>query len=74
MGGHGPDDVVLVGQGDQDVVDGIVQLGYQREFGLNYMAVEPGQMLAVSFTPELVFDQTPGPLAGRAMTEAGAQS
>ena len=48
-------------------VDGIVQLGYDRDFGLTYMAVEPGQMLAVGFTPEIVFEQTPGPLAGRAM-------
>lgn len=46
-------------------VDGIVQLGYARDFGLTYMMVEAGQLLAVSFTPEVVFEQTPGPLAGR---------
>lgn len=48
-------------------VDGIVRLGYDRGFGLTYMAAEAGQMLAVSFTPEVVFEQTPGPLAGRAL-------
>lgn len=51
-------------------VDGIVRLGYAREFGLSYMATEAGQMVAVSFTPEVVFEQTPGPMAGRPMESA----
>jgi hypothetical protein len=51
-------------------VDGIVKLGYDRDFGLTYMAIETGQVLALSFTPEVVFEQTPGPLAGRPMNEA----
>lgn len=53
-------------------VDGIVTLGYDRDFGLTYMHVEPGQLLAITFTPEIVFEQTPGPLAGRAMQGAVA--
>lgn len=56
-------------------VEGIVKLGYDRGFGMTYMAAEAGQMLAVSFTPEVVFEQTPGPLAGRPLPaqEAGAE-
>lgn len=46
-------------------VEGIVRLGYARDFGQTYLAVEAGQLLAVSFTPEVIFEQTPGPLAGR---------
>lgn len=46
-------------------VDAIVQLGYDREFGQSYMAIDPDQMVALSFTPEVVFEQTPGPLAGQ---------
>ncbi len=45
-------------------VDGIVRLGHRREFGLSSMAFEAGQLVALSFTPELVFEQTPGPMAG----------
>lgn len=48
-------------------VDGIARLGYDRQFGLAYMAIDPGQLVALSFTPDMVFEQTPGPLAGRRM-------
>lgn len=48
-------------------VDGIVALGYSRAFGLSHMAVEAGQLVALSFSPELVFEQTPGPMAGQRM-------
>jgi hypothetical protein len=57
----------------QGFVDSIVKLGYDRNFGLTYMAVDSGQMLAVSFTPEVVFEQTPGPLAGRRMRNPGSE-
>lgn len=53
-------------------VDGVARLGYERAFGEAYMAVEAGQMVAVSFTPECVFDQTPGPQAGRQQEGASA--
>lgn len=53
-------------------VEGIAKLGYDREFGRAYMTIEAGQMVALSFTPELVFEQTPGPLAGQSLP--GAQT
>ncbi len=54
-------------------IDGITRLGYDPHFGAAYMAVEPGQMLAVSFTPEQIFEQTPGPAAGRPLAETAGQ-
>jgi len=59
------DDLVYVEAYRQAFVDGIVKLGYDRAFGLSYMATEAGQLVALSFTPEAVFEQTPGPMAGR---------
>lgn len=56
----------------QAFVDAIVKLGYNRDFGLAYMATEEGQLVAVSFTPEVLFEQTPGPLAGQPMVGAPA--
>jgi len=58
----------------QAFVNGITKLGYGRDFGLTYMAVEPGQMLAVGFTPEVVFEQTPGPLAGRTLPASASEA
>lgn len=65
-------DAIAVEHYRQGFVDAIVELGYQRDFGLAYMATEEGQLVAVSFTPEVVFEQTPGPRAGQPMTGAAA--
>ena len=59
------DDVEHVERYRQAFVEGIVKLGYDREFGLSYMATQADQLVALSFTPEVVFEQTPGPLAGQ---------
>lgn len=61
------EDVAHVERYRHSFVDGIARLGYDRQFGLTYMAVDPGQLVALSFTPDVVFEQTPGPLAGRCM-------
>jgi hypothetical protein len=53
-------------------VEGVVRLGFERAFAEAYMAIVPQEMVALSFTPEAVFDQTPGPLAGRPQPEATA--
>lgn len=65
-------DLVDVNQYRDSFVDGIVKLGYNRDFGMAYMATEEGQLVAVSFTPEVVFEQTPGPRAGQPMEGAPA--
>ncbi len=59
------DEVAFVQRYRQRFVDGIAALGYDRDFGEAYMTIDPEQMVAVSFTPEAVFQQTPGPQAGQ---------
>lgn len=53
-------------------VEGVTRLGFERAFAEAYMAIDPAQMVALSFTVEAVFDQTPGPQAGRHKEEAAA--
>lgn len=53
-------------------VEGIARLGYDRDFGQAYMTVDEGQMVALSFEPEVVFEQTPGPQAGKPLDGAAA--
>jgi hypothetical protein len=65
-------DAIAVEAYRQAFVDAIVKLGYNRDFGLAYMATEEGQLVAVSFTPEVIFEQTPGPRAGQPMTGEAA--
>ncbi|NML18875.1 pyridoxamine 5'-phosphate oxidase family protein [Azohydromonas caseinilytica] len=67
----GPEELALVQAYCARFVDGVMRLGYERGFSEAYMAVDPERMVAVSFTPECVFDQTPGPQAGR-QQEGGA--
>jgi hypothetical protein len=62
-----PDDVAYIERYRDSFVDGIARLGYDRAFGLAYMATDAGQLVALTFTPEMVFEQTPGPLAGQRM-------
>ena len=61
----GPDELALVQAYCARFVDGVMRLGYERGFSEAYMAIDPERLVAVSFTPECVFDQTPGPQAGR---------
>jgi hypothetical protein len=50
--------------------DQIEPKGYQREFSDYYHAAERDDLVALSFAPEAVFEQTPGPQAGRCMAGA----
>jgi len=56
----------------QRFLNGIVQIGFDRTFGQTHMSVESGQMVALSFTPLVVFEQTPGPRAGQPIPGASA--
>lgn len=42
----------------------ILPLGFDQEFTARLFALEPDDGVVVSFTPETVFEQTPGPHAG----------
>jgi hypothetical protein len=50
--------------------DQIEPKGYARGFSDHYHAAERDDLLALSFVPEAVFEQTPGPQAGHCMTGA----
>lgn len=50
--------------------DQIEPKGYAREFSDYYHAAASDDLLAVSFVPEALFEQTPGPQAGRPMEPA----
>jgi hypothetical protein len=70
----GSDDADYVARYRNAFVDGIARLGYGREFGHAYMATEANQLVALSFTPEAVFEQTPGPMAGRHVAGSGIEN
>ncbi len=46
-------------------VDTVCPLGYMRPFLAAYIACDTSQVIAISFTPTDIFEQTPGPLAGQ---------
>ena len=48
-----------------DFVDTVCPLGYMRPLLAAYIACDTSQVIAISFTPTDVFEQTPGPLAGQ---------
>lgn len=50
--------------------DQIEPKGYQREFSDHYHAGEQNDLVALSFVPDALFEQTPGPQAGRCMSPA----
>lgn len=50
--------------------DQIEPKGYAREFSDYYHAAEADDLVALSFAPEALFEQTPGPQAGRSMPPA----
>lgn len=52
-------------------VERLTSLGYPAEFARAKMSWPEDDMLALSFTPRQVFNQTPGPRAGDALAGAG---
>lgn len=59
------DDMLDIQRYRDAFIDGIARIGHPRPFAEAYMAVEAGQMVAITFQPEAVFEQTPGPRAGQ---------
>ena len=47
------------------LLDDLVSLGFNRSMLDGFFWRDPADLLAVSFTPEAAFAQTPGPQAGR---------
>ncbi len=51
-----------------DFADELTRLGYGAELGAGIVTLmSAGDLVALRFTPAIVFDQTPGPAAGRVL-------
>lgn len=50
------------------LIDDLVPMGFSREMLEAFFWGNPAQMVAVRFTPDAAFSQTPGPGAGAALT------
>ncbi len=66
------DDMLDIQRYRDAFIDGIVRIGHPRPFAEAYMAVEADQMVAISFQPDAVFEQTPGPRAGQPVGQEAA--
>lgn len=66
------DDMLDIQRYRDAFIDSIVRIGHPRPFAETYMAVEAGQMVAISFQPDAVFEQTPGPRAGQPVGQEAA--
>lgn len=66
------DDMLDIQRYRDAFIDGIVRIGHPRFFAEAYMAVEAGHMVAISFQPDAVFEQTPGPRAGQPVSQEAA--
>lgn len=58
-----PDDPGLVAAHTQGFTEELLPLGYTRDLALTVHDVPGGELSAVSFSVDAVFDQTPGPRA-----------
>ena len=68
VGEPDPDDSTRVDAHRIDFADQIQPKGYAREFSDYYHAAAADDLVALSFVPEALFEQTPGPQAGRCMS------
>lgn len=55
-----------------DFIAEIGQLGFAENVARTLLGVAPGDLLAVHFTPQAAFNQTPGPKAGEALHPVAA--
>jgi hypothetical protein len=62
------DDWPLVVEHRVRFADQIEPKGYERAFSDFYHAADRHELVALSFLPEAVFEQTPGPQAGRCLS------
>jgi hypothetical protein len=60
-----PQDVAYARASIDRLLDDLVSLGFNRHMLDGFFWHDPADLLAVSFTPEAAFAQTPGPQAGR---------
>ena len=58
-------DIVRAERAAARFVDGVAKLGYGRSFAEAYMAFDPQHLVGIRFEVMAVFEQTPGPNAGK---------
>lgn len=59
-----PVDLAIIASSREAFGADILPLGFSREFTERLFAIEPADAVVVTFTPQTVFQQTPGPQAG----------
>jgi len=59
-----PADVATARSSLDRLVDGLVPLGFQRAMLEAFFWGDPADLMAIRFTPDAAFAQTPGPSAG----------
>lgn len=59
-----PGDVEYARAYAESFVAELVSLGYTEALCRAFLWLDPGELVGVSFTPSVAFDQTPGPRAG----------
>lgn len=64
----GPADCALVETVIEKVLADWLPLGFSREMCMVHLDYQPDQLLAISFRPTALFQQTPGPHAGKPVT------
>jgi hypothetical protein len=57
-------DAELAARWTDDFVAGLAALGYSGPMVRSFLWCDPARLVAVSFTPQAAFQQTPGPQAG----------
>ena len=60
-------DIVLIDQCIRGFADNLASIGYPREFAHAFHHYSPDDVAAISFTPVALFEQSPGPDAGKAL-------
>lgn len=66
----GPADCALVDTVIERVLADWLPLGFPREMCMVHLDYQPDQLLAISFRPTALFQQTPGPHAGKPLVAA----
>ncbi|WP_018151606.1 hypothetical protein [Leeia oryzae] len=58
-------DIVRAERAAARFVDGVAKLGHGRQFAEAYMAFQPQHLVGIRFEVTAIFEQTPGPNAGK---------
>lgn len=60
----------LVKTAGERFANALLELGYNKAFTLSLLSCRPAELVAVSFLPQALFEQSPGPAAGNPVVVA----